>query len=153
MAELGCHQPTPEANLALPPRGTREPRAEERQAERDINHSSARCFEPGGQCLSLETPSVSLSLTSRECPGLIMKGVNHGEEGNRHIIQVYYQHNLGKDNQARPCFFSSAGPGGAVLGWPGRTAGGRERTYPWDAVFVCLFFFFSESSRMTPSDF
>ena len=61
-----------------------------------------------------------------------MKGVNHGEG----VIQVYYQHNLGKDNQARP-LFSFGQPGGAVL------AGRRgEPTSPLGAVFLLIFFFF-----------
>lgn len=75
-----------------------------------------------------------------------MKGVNHGEEESRHVIQVYYQHNLGKDNQARP-LFSFGQPGGAVL------AGRRgEPTSPLGAVFL-LIFFFSESNSTTSSDF
>ena len=110
-------RPTAEANRALPSGGTREPWAEGRQAEQGINHSP----EPGGQCLSPTTTAVSPSLTSRGRTGLIMKGVNHGEEGKGHIIQVYYQHNLGKDNQAWPCFCSFTNPGGGAE--PGRTAG------------------------------
>lgn len=45
-----------------------------------------------------------------------MKGVNHGEEENRHITQVYYQHHLGKDNQAGPCFSLSGSPGAGGRG-------------------------------------
>lgn len=70
-----------------------------------------------------------------------MKGVNHGEEESRHVIQVYYQHNLGKDNQARP-LFSFGQPGGAVL------AGRRgEPTSPLGAVFLLIFFFLSQIAR------
>lgn len=93
-----------------------------------------------------------------------MKGINHREEGNRHIIQVYYQHNLGKDNQARPCFFSAAGPGGwggsgaglaglgGEQGWAGRAARCTAQNMPvlW---LLFLFAFFPEFNRKTPSDF
>lgn len=53
-----------------------------------------------------------------------MKGVNHGEEESRHVIQVYYQHNLGKDNQAGPLFFSFPLAVGAWA-WGWRTGAGR----------------------------
>lgn len=46
-----------------------------------------------------------------------MKGVNHREEGSRHISQVYYQHSSGKDSQAGPLPAPSqpwAGRGGAT---------------------------------------
>ena len=67
-----------------------------------------------------------------------MKGVNHGEEESRHVIQVYYQHNLGKDNQARPLSFFGQ-PGGVVL------AGRRGKTSsPLGAVFLLNFFFLSQ---------
>lgn len=62
-----------------------------------------------------------------------MKGVNHGEEESRHLTQVYYQHNLGKDNQARPLFLWQ--PGGVVL------ADRRGKcTSPQGAVFILIFF-------------
>lgn len=91
-----------------------------------------------------------------------MKGINHGEEGNRHIIQVYYQHNLGKDNQARPCFFSAAGPGGwggsgaGLAGLGGGRAGlagphgARHRTCQSSGCCFCLHFFLSSIERRHP---
>ena len=64
-----------------------------------------------------------------------MKGVNHGEDESRHVIQVYYQHNLGKDNQARP-LFSFGQPGGAVLA--GRRGEPTSREPPWDLLRLRL---------------
>lgn len=65
-----------------------------------------------------------------------MKGVNHGEEGSRPVIQVYYPRNLGKDNQARPCFSPPTSypppPPGVVLGWlEGTTHGKRGCIVLW----------------------
>lgn len=73
-----------------------------------------------------------------------MKGVNHGEEGSRHITQVYYQHNLGKDNQARPCSAplpAQGAPDGA------RALGSGGENVPDLRVLFVFSFFLRQTER------
>lgn len=64
-----------------------------------------------------------------------MKGVNHGQEESRQVIQVYYQHNLGKDNQAR---LSSPLASQGEWCWQ---VGGENPLALWVLFFFYFFFF------------